>query len=572
MTQIAVSAGSNVSVSLAAGSKLLLTGQGTYRIGPLGTSQRPTVDELIDTMSTIGPFSDSCTVQMWGAGAGATYEVVLPTDSLDQTGRPVSGGGNLAPYTGPVSNSQHPQWANSTGATRAIDCGVMKQATEDIPDLTLGWTLQYSVQETGLLGDTATVYCEVEYPIGGTRTPMTRGGAFPFTIPGTGIVYGDSVKLATKIPRGAWYRIKVFVTYNGSNASYMRDFPQDYMEAGWYANSYYDGHPSIVNSVGSNTIPGTSNGTAYFEPCLILGKTTRHTMAVVGDSIVAADYSYSHILDSSGNTGIVTKLVSALGMAVVKLAANGDSYSSIIGPNTNNVITSSQQFARFQIRKEMGSYCSLICSELGANDAAITNAQFLTNMRLLFTQFPGKIYGHSTLLPQTTSTDNWMTTANQTIPANAANRRSYNTSIRNKAYPLSFYIEVSDVVSPLRDGKWAAPGPEARNATDIVTTANNSNISSASGAFRATDAGRSILIFGSKTAGAWSLHTISSVTDANNAVIGGGTAGRPTISNAGGTNATICPQTQDGLHPEAIVEGQVAASTIAGLDLRKFVL
>lgn len=88
MTQIAVSAGSSSSISLAAGSKVLLTGQGTYRIGPLGTSQRPTVDELIDTMSTVGPFSDSCTVQVWATGNGATYEVVLPTDVLDQTGRP----------------------------------------------------------------------------------------------------------------------------------------------------------------------------------------------------------------------------------------------------------------------------------------------------------------------------------------------------------------------------------------------------------------------------------------------------------------------------------------------------
>lgn len=98
MTQIAVAAGTSTSVTIAAGSRLLITGQGTYRVGPLGTSQRPGVDEQIDTMCSIGPFSDTCTVFVLGAGSGATYEVILPTDVLDQTGRPaVSGAGIGAP-------------------------------------------------------------------------------------------------------------------------------------------------------------------------------------------------------------------------------------------------------------------------------------------------------------------------------------------------------------------------------------------------------------------------------------------------------------------------------------------
>lgn len=98
MAQIIVSAGSSAVVPISAGSRVLLAGQGYYRVAGLGTSARPTVDEQIDATTTIGPFGDSCSVQVFGLGAGATYEVVFPTDVLDQLGRPslVSGAGMQA--------------------------------------------------------------------------------------------------------------------------------------------------------------------------------------------------------------------------------------------------------------------------------------------------------------------------------------------------------------------------------------------------------------------------------------------------------------------------------------------
>ena len=90
MAQITVSAGSTTTIPIAVGQKVILTGQGIYRVSGLGGSQRPTVDESIDTTSTIGPFGDTCSVQVWGSGTGAIYEVVSPADVLDQNGRPAS--------------------------------------------------------------------------------------------------------------------------------------------------------------------------------------------------------------------------------------------------------------------------------------------------------------------------------------------------------------------------------------------------------------------------------------------------------------------------------------------------
>jgi hypothetical protein len=90
MTQIAVSSGASASFTLPAGNRALIAGQGTYRIGPRGTSARPTVDELIDNNTSIGPYEADCTVQIWSTGA-TTYELISPSDVLDQTGRPIEG-------------------------------------------------------------------------------------------------------------------------------------------------------------------------------------------------------------------------------------------------------------------------------------------------------------------------------------------------------------------------------------------------------------------------------------------------------------------------------------------------
>lgn len=90
MTQTAVSSGTSASFTLPAGNRVLILGQGTYRIGPRGTSARPTVDELIDNNTSIGPYEADCTVQIWSTGS-TTYELVAPSDVLDQTGRPIAG-------------------------------------------------------------------------------------------------------------------------------------------------------------------------------------------------------------------------------------------------------------------------------------------------------------------------------------------------------------------------------------------------------------------------------------------------------------------------------------------------
>lgn len=90
MTQIAVSSGASASFTLPAGNRVLILGQGTYRIGPRGTSARSTVDELIDNNTSIGPYEADCTVQIWSTGA-TTYELIAPSDVLDQTGRPIAG-------------------------------------------------------------------------------------------------------------------------------------------------------------------------------------------------------------------------------------------------------------------------------------------------------------------------------------------------------------------------------------------------------------------------------------------------------------------------------------------------
>lgn len=115
MTQITVSAGSSVNVTLPANNRIIIGGSGVYRVGPLGTSQRPTVDQLIDTTTTVGPFEDSCVVRI-AANLGATYEVIAPTDALDSRGLPalVSGAGST------VAATEFPAERVSLTATGAV--------------------------------------------------------------------------------------------------------------------------------------------------------------------------------------------------------------------------------------------------------------------------------------------------------------------------------------------------------------------------------------------------------------------------------------------------------------------
>ena len=78
-----IAAGQTLTTTLVAGTRFGMgRGNGTYRVGPLGTSAAPTVEELIDPEGTwIGPFGDDCALTV-RATTAVTYTVLPIQDAL----------------------------------------------------------------------------------------------------------------------------------------------------------------------------------------------------------------------------------------------------------------------------------------------------------------------------------------------------------------------------------------------------------------------------------------------------------------------------------------------------------
>ena len=81
-----INAGSTFTTTIPAGTRFGMgRGTGTYRVGPVGSSASPTIEELIDPEGTwLGPFSGDCSLTV-RATTAVTYNTVAPFDALTQT-------------------------------------------------------------------------------------------------------------------------------------------------------------------------------------------------------------------------------------------------------------------------------------------------------------------------------------------------------------------------------------------------------------------------------------------------------------------------------------------------------
>jgi hypothetical protein len=174
-----------------------------------------------------------------------------------------------------------------------------------------------------------------------------------------------------------------------------------------------------------------------------------------------------------------------------------------------------------------------------------------------------------TITPQSTSTDRWTTTANQTtVSPQNAERVSHNNWVRdggpidpttklrvntgtvnalrfgNTGHPIKGYIEVADAVESARDsGKWKTPN---RIVTDGAITSASANLTSATAGFTSADVGSTVIVAGAGTASADLVATITT--------IGSSTAVALTLAagtTVSGATTIIGAKTQDGVHPSS---------------------
>lgn len=157
-----------------------------------------------------------------------------------------------------------------------------------------------------------------------------------------------------------------------------------------------------------------------------------------------------------GDLGFMQLAAMESGRGYVALGMNGQSMDGF------------EPFKRLR-RMDIANHCDIAIFEYGTNDLALTSktvdqikAYYLDNWKAA--KIRGMKVYQTTIVPRTTSTDNWATTGNQT-PVNERHgfgptsaRSILNDWIRSVPSPhLDGYIEIADLCEPTRDsGYWAA--------------------------------------------------------------------------------------------------------------------
>jgi hypothetical protein len=312
-----------------------------------------------------------------------------------------------------------------------------------------------------------TVKAYLEFPLASTYyVPVTFGGAPTVVIKPGGIVWSDPIAL--DLPVGSTFYSRT----NVSVATTANRWP-----IGW-ATLTADGEGVITGvdyADGSGTV--TANNTFCYSPLSIRGRTSCLTKAVagIGDSIMSGS-------GDSNTKGWWFR-----------------SFTDVV-PEQRISYASEQATAfnrpdRRGLRLPLLDGCThLICAN-GVNDVkapqtvATIKAELISNWR--YGMRRGMKVWQTTVTPVTTSTDGWVTTANQTVTANEANRTAVNDWLRDGA-PLDSVTFAAQAIGSVsselpsyvrtRDGSTVRAGAAGHPLTgvlefaDAVETSRNSGI------------------------------------------------------------------------------------------------
>ena len=249
------------------------------------------------------------------------------------------------------------------------------------------------------------------------------------------------------------------------------------------ANSeYYSyGSPGEVTLTGSNLAPVVSSD-AFLAPLAILGRPARrvNSIVVISHSIAQAIYNAGTGAgdrgDADGNVGWFERAVAGLYPCSAFCRA-GDNTSDFVSPNASSGVGS---FMRMEALKLMRP--RVVVVDLSVNDLLTTYSTTATYEAQLVQMLRGigvELVGTCTTTPQTSSTDNWATTVNQTKLDGGA-RDTYiqtrNAAVRAGTHPAGYDFLIdwgATVESTIGSGLWKpnVPGDsthpkEAWHSTD----------------------------------------------------------------------------------------------------------
>jgi lysophospholipase L1-like esterase len=240
-------------------------------------------------------------------------------------------------------------------------------------------------------------------------------------------------------------------------------------------------------------------------------------------------------------------------------------------------------------RQSMARYATDVICEYGRNDVsgASTSAQIQGYLITIWRRLArrGLTVHQTTITPKTTSTDSFMTVANQTVTTNDSARIAVNDWLRDGApldattfaalavgatglrkgqpgHPLSTVIDAADAAESSRNsGKWNAP---YLVINDAAMTSGSATLTSASAAFTsARDLGMTILVKGAGPAGADLTTNITAVNSATSVSL----YGSATTTITGAQCGLGVMVSNDGTHPTPGGAQRMAAAIASSMPL-----
>lgn len=293
------------------------------------------------------------------------------------------------------------------------------------------WYVNAAKVETAL-GANTTFTAAIEYPVGTFKQVTFSGAVSGVGTAGTNFIT-DWIPIAIPNFTEFYARIKQQCT------------------AGCLAFQYYaaktgDGFVSHATSTPDLTMGGavTQATSVMYMPAAIIAMTTEGAVWLPGDSIQAGR---GESADATGDQGLFARAIGPR-MAYINGGVSGDQAVKYVASHAR--------------REELAQYCTSVGCNFGINDITAgsqTAANVIASHNTIAGYNTTKPYYVSTLLPQTTSTDGWVTAGiNQTVGAFESTRAGYNALLRNGGVTAAAGIFCPCAVAEdtFLGGKWRA--------------------------------------------------------------------------------------------------------------------
>ena len=294
------------------------------------------------------------------------------------------------------------------------------------------WVLTGNVEA----GSGGTIFFKqtIEYPVGSFTSVTWAGGSTTLSV-ADGQTSDLSDWCNIEIPDGAEFFIR---TYQTSSNGIVYSAVEDALNGEGAAF----GPSGISDQTGGGDI--VNNGVnAVYLPIAIVGETDRPSVMIVGDSRESG--SGFDTPNPSSVIGNIARAVAPM-CAFANVARGGESLAEFVASHDR--------------RQALASHHSHVLIKSGINDffAGRTAAQALADLASIVSYFPDQEVWVATIEPVTSSTDGWITLANQVVDATNASRVPFNDGVRAGIPGAAGHFDLADVFESSRNsGKWKAP-------------------------------------------------------------------------------------------------------------------